>query len=139
MLVFTLPGVSRKQISLMPGVILCVLGLSLMCIAMTPASSTMKCAIISTAAKQIRRIPHLHGLLGYTIVQFGTHLKTLLQKPFNFSLRNPSMLFLAKSIVPKTMFNPFLDKIQAFRERMYRGTSFQFKFHIKIDIHRHVH
>lgn len=31
------------------------------------------------------------------------------------------------------------DKVQVYRERMYRETSFQFRFHMKVDIHRQIH
>lgn len=31
------------------------------------------------------------------------------------------------------------EKIRCFRERMYSGTSYQFRFHMKLDIHRQVH
>ena len=40
----------------------------------------------------------------------------------------------------KNCVQPFpRKKIQAFRERMYRETSFQFRFHIKLDVHRQIH
>ncbi|KAG0581688.1 hypothetical protein KC19_3G000300 [Ceratodon purpureus] len=31
------------------------------------------------------------------------------------------------------------DKIRAFRERMYRETTFKFRFHMKLEVHRQVH
>ena len=46
----------------------------------------------------------------------------------------------SKVCCSKNCVQPFpRDKIRAFRERMYQGTSFQFRFHMKMDIHRQIH
>ena len=66
-------------------------------------------------------------------VQTGTKAKELLTQQ---SINGVS----SKVCCSKNCIQPFLrEKIKAFRERMYRDTTFEFRYHMKLDVHRQVH
>ena len=66
-------------------------------------------------------------------VQTGTKAKELLTQQSINGVSN-------KVCYSRNCVQPFpREKIKAFRERMYRDTTFEFRYHMKLDVHRQVH